>query len=67
VLNVPHRKQFQLHTTLARFKPHDFSNFPTQKLDEPVHWSQPVTSFVIMKSELLSEGANYTVLHEFPA
>jgi 2'-5' RNA ligase len=60
------RRKFQMHATLARFKPHDFQNFPVQTLDERVHWSQPVTSFVIMESKLLPEGADYTILHEFP-
>lgn len=60
------KKDFLQHLTLARFRPDDFKDFPYHKLDKQIHWTETVSEFVVMKSELLSTGAEYTVLGSFP-
>lgn len=65
VLPRPVEKQPLLpHLTLARFRPHDFVNFPIKKLDEPVRWNQKVRSIALFEVHLLPSGADYQSLAE---
>ena len=57
-------RPFQLHLTLARFRPETFSSFPVKQLREEVYWLEQVTSIVLMESHLLPKGSDYEVLEE---
>lgn len=58
--------RFNIHLTLARFRPEDFPSFQIQTLNEPVDWSMNVDSFVLMESHLRQSGAEYRELSRFP-
>jgi RNA 2',3'-cyclic 3'-phosphodiesterase len=60
----PARETFLTHTTLARFKPHDFKNFPTANLAKHISWSEQINSLVLMQSHRLPDGADYEILTE---
>ena len=58
------KRPFQLHLTIARFQPENFSLFPIQKLDEKVDWRDRVDRVVLFESRLSREGADYKVITE---
>lgn len=60
----PEHRPFQLHLTLARFRPEDFSQFPIKHLNEKVSWKDTVQSVALVESHLSSEGADYEVISE---
>ncbi|MCL5004467.1 MAG: RNA 2',3'-cyclic phosphodiesterase [Patescibacteria group bacterium] len=65
-LNMPsERNDFLLHLTLARFRPEDFKNFPVKKIDDKINWREIVEEFIIMRSHLSRNGAEYEILERF--
>ncbi|MBI2012847.1 MAG: RNA 2',3'-cyclic phosphodiesterase [Candidatus Colwellbacteria bacterium] len=58
------KRPFQLHLTIARFQPENFSSFPIQRLDEKVDWRDKVDRVVLFESRLSREGADYKVITE---
>lgn len=57
-------RDFLLHTTLARFRPEEFSNFKIKKLKEKVNWKMKAEKLVLFKSKLRAIGADYIPLGE---
>lgn len=57
-------REFLLHTTLARFRPEEFSNFKVKKLKEKVSWKMKAEKLVLFKSKLRAVGADYIPLGE---
>ena len=60
----PRDRRFELHLTLARFRPEDFSGFPVRQIDERIDWRSEVRSIALMESHLLPAEADYEVLEE---
>jgi 2'-5' RNA ligase len=58
-------RPFKLHLTLARFRPADFAAFPLKVLNEKVPWRERFGSFVLMRSRLSPQGADYEAVEEF--
>jgi len=59
------RRPLQVHVTLARFRPEEFSSFPIQTLHEDVRFFGTVSSLVIMQSILGFSSTEYKVLHHY--
>ncbi len=57
-------REFLLHTTLARFRPEEFSNFKIKKLKEKVNWKMKAEKLVLFRSKLRAIGADYIPLGE---
>jgi 2'-5' RNA ligase len=57
-------RPFKLHSTLARFRPEDFSKFPIKELNEQVNWRQTVDHIALYESHLSSQGAEYEVIEK---
>lgn len=57
-------REFLLHTTLARFRPEEFSNFKVKKLKEEVNWKMKAEKLVLFRSKLRAIGADYIPLGE---
>ncbi len=55
-------KQLIMHSTLARFRPGDFKNFPVKELNEDINWQMDVDSFVLYQSRMLPQAAEYEIL-----
>ncbi len=62
---APELRPFRLHMTLARFAPEEFSTFPVQDLKDSVSWSDEASSFTLMESHRLPQGADYEILSSF--
>lgn len=66
ILNKPvERKNFLLHLTIARFQPEKFKDFPIKKIDDEINWKEVAEEFVIMRSHLSRQGADYEILERF--
>lgn len=58
------KRPFQLHLTLARFKPQDFRFFTVKRLDEKISWGQEVNLINLFEAHLSLTGAEYEILGE---
>jgi 2'-5' RNA ligase len=66
VLHYKPDRSFHMHLTLGRFREADKGKFPSGLFPQKVSWQVPVSSFVLMESQRLHDGAEYDVLYEVP-
>ncbi len=59
------RNEFLFHLTLARFRPEDFQFFTVKKIDDEINWEEIFNEFVIMRSRLSSDGADYEIMEKY--
>ncbi len=59
---ISQNRPFTPHITLARFRPEQFRGFSVKVLHEKIQWVEHVSSFVLMESRLLPNGAEYEIL-----